>query len=108
MSSSSRLTLSVAVTVSVVVRRGIGRIRVGRGEVGKGARGRLRRMVDAITDGRPIAGGDELREEDVHDVVVQCASPAGLVCLASAGGELDLEERSLLGVGLGDVDDQVV
>src|SRR4051812_8111093 len=108
MSSSSRLTRSVAVMVSVVVRGGFGRIGIGWRKVGKGARARPRRVVDAIADDRPIPGVDQLREERVHRVVVQCPSAAGLVYLPAAGGEFDLEERALLGVGLGDVDDEEV
>src|SRR3954469_8775012 len=101
MSSSSSTQFSVPLMGSVVVRRGFGRVGIGRREVWKAARGRLRRVVDAVADDRPGAGIDELREEGVHDVVVQRSSPARLVGLAAAGGELDLEERALLGVGLG-------
>src|SRR4051812_28387942 len=108
MSSSSRTALSVVVTESVMVRRGIGWVGVGWRQVREAARGRLRRVVDAIPDDRAVARVDELGEERVHDVVVERASAAGLVGLAAAGGELDLEEGPVLGVGLGDIDDQVV
>src|SRR6188768_684768 len=98
MSSSSSTTFSFALTDSVVVCRGFGRVGVGRREIREAARRRLRRMVDAIADGRPVAGVDELREERVHHVVVQSPSPTGLVGLAAAGGEFDLEKSTLLGV----------
>ena len=43
---------------SVVVLRGLGRVRVRRREVGEAARGRPRGAVDAVADDRPVAGVD--------------------------------------------------
>src|SRR4051812_43775883 len=51
---------------------------------------------------------DELVEDRVHHVVVQGPAATGFVRLTSPSGELDLEERPLFDVRLGDVDDQVV
>src|SRR3954470_1431779 len=101
MSSSSSRTVSVAVTGSVMVRREFGRVEIGRREVREAARRRLRRVIHAVSDGGAVAGSDELREERVHHVVVERATAAGLVGLTAAGRELDLEERTLLGVRLG-------
>ena len=57
---------------------------------------------------RPESGVDELGEDPVHDVIVQSSATARLVRFATSGGQLDLEEGSLLDVRLGEVDDEVV
>src|SRR5215207_1021816 len=114
MSSSSRPTPSLEVNVStgtatlVVVLGGLGWIRVRRREVGKAALAGPRGVVDAVADDRPIAGVHEQREDLVHHVVVERTPTTGLVWTTLAGGKLDLEEGTLLGVGLADVDDEVV
>src|SRR4051812_4160207 len=107
MSSSSRAMSSVAVTMSVVL-RGLGRVRIGRRQVGEAVRGGPRRPVDAVADDGPVAGVDELGEEGVDHVVVERSPAAGLVGVATKGGQLDLEERALLDVGPGYVDDEEV
>ncbi len=71
-------------------------------------RGRLRGVVDPVADDGPVASVDERREDRVHHVVVGRPASAGLVRLTAERGELDLEERAVLGIGLADVDDEVV
>ena len=68
----------------------------------------LRGPVDAVADDRSVSRVDELGEHRVDHVVVEGPAPTGLVWLAPACGELDLEEGALLDVGLGDVDDEEV
>jgi hypothetical protein len=47
-------------------------------------------------------------EDGVHHVVVERSAAAGPVTFAAPGGKLDLQERTLLCIRLGDVDDKVV
>jgi Family of unknown function (DUF6510) len=71
-------------------------------------RGKHRRSVDAVADDGPVAPVHHQGKQGVDHVVVGCPAAAGPVVFAAPGGELDLQERALLGVWLGDVDDQVV
>src|ERR671910_1353443 len=112
MSSSSSLVLFGVImspqgpTLEVLWR--LGRIRIRRRKVGERARRGLGRLVDAVANDGAVAGVDEGREDRVHDVIVERSSAAGFVCVTSTGGALNLEEGSLLGVRLGDVDGEVV
>ena len=65
-------------------------------------------MVDAVADDRTVSTVDELGEDRVHHVVVDGPPSAGAVSPTLAGGELDLEERPMIQVRLGDVDDEEV
>src|SRR5512132_3887198 len=87
---------------------GLGRVRVRRCQVGEGARCWLRRLVDAVADPGPVPGVDQQREQRVDDVVVEGPTPTGLVRASPSGGQLDLQEGALLGVGLGEVYDEEV
>src|SRR6476661_1845922 len=116
MSSSSRLPpcdalmpsrLSASLGSLVVVGK-LGRVRVGCCQVGEAAGGWSGGLVDAVADHGTPSGVDELCEEGVHDVVVQRPSSTGAVCLPAERGGLYLEERPLLEVGLGHVDDEEV
>src|SRR6478752_8261359 len=112
MSSRSRnapVVVSADVTSSMsVVLGNFGRVRVRRCQEGEVDSPGTGGGVDSVADRRTVTGVDEQGEDRVHDVVVQGPSPARRVRLAAASGQLDLEERALLDVGLGDVDDQVV
>src|ERR1700722_20580779 len=58
------------------------------------------RLVDAVADNGTVSRVHEQREERVHHVVVERPATAGLVGLPAPGGQLDLEERTLLHIGL--------
>src|SRR5262249_14381865 len=106
MSSSSRLIVAAVTcsqTWSLCWLRRLGRIRIGRRQVGERARRRPRRLIDAVTDPGPVPGVDEKRKYCVHHIVVEGPPSAGLVRATGTGGELDLEEGPLLGVWLRDV-----
>src|SRR5688572_17857912 len=112
MSSRSRATSGPPVMTSptvpwLQVLGGFGWVRIRRREVGEGARGRSGRVVDTVTDYRPVSGVDQLGEDRVHHIVVERPPAAGFMRLTAAPGKLDLQE-AVLGVRLGEVDDQEV
>src|SRR4051812_38747532 len=86
--------------------RGLRWVGVGRREVGEGLARWATGAVDAVANRGTVAAGDQQREEPVHHVVVECPAAAGAVLLTASGGELDLEERTTLDVGLGEVEHQ--
>jgi hypothetical protein len=64
--------------------------------------------VDAVADHWPVPPVHQQGEDGVHHVVVERSAAAGPVTFAAPGGKLDLQERTLLRIRLGDVDDEVV
>src|SRR3954447_892085 len=84
----------------------LGRMRIRRGEIGERLRRRPGRPIDAVPDDGAVAGVDDRREQRVDHLVVGPPAAAGLVRLPREGGQLDLQERAALAVGLGDVDDE--
>src|SRR6185437_11747295 len=113
MSSSSRAVLAVVITGAANVRslhmpgslRGIG---IPGRQVGERARCGPRRLIDAIADDGSVPRVHEQREDRVHHIIVERPATAGPVSFPAPGGELDLQERTLLGVRLGDVYDEEV
>jgi len=64
--------------------------------------------LDAVADDGPVPSVHEQREDRVHHIVVERPATAGPVSFPAPGGELDLQERTLLRVRLSDVDDEEV
>src|ERR1700735_5342628 len=105
MSSSSRRTagpsgVSFTGSPSLEVFGAIGRIGVRCGQVRKCAGGRSRRLIDAVANDGPGSGMDPQSQHRVDDVVVEGATSAGFVRQALARGQLDLEVRTALEIGL--------
>src|SRR3954468_20887405 len=81
--------------------RGLRWVGVGRREVREGLARGAAGAVDAVANRGTVAAGDQQREDPVHHIVVQCPAAAGAVLVTAPSSELDLEERTLLDVGLG-------
>src|SRR3954471_4483420 len=91
---------------SPITGSGLRRLRwvgVGRREVREGLARGAAGAVDAVADRGTVAAGDQEREEPFHHVVVERPASTGAVFLTAPSGELDLEERTLLHVRLGEV-----
>ena len=85
----------------------IRRLRVRADQVREAARGRHRRLVDAIADARAIPAVDQQGVQAVHNVVVERAAATCRVCAAGQQRPLDLE-AAIIRKRLGHIHHQVV
>ena len=76
-------------------------------QVGEPVRGEHGWPADAVADHWPVPPFTS-KVKTVSISVVERSAAAGPVTFAAPGGKLDLQERTLLRIRLGDVDDEVV